>query len=52
MPKLAAILKVYKELSNVSMGALEGIAEDLARSVGLQFDVDGCVAAFGERYSL
>jgi hypothetical protein len=52
MPKLAAVLEVYEKLSDVGVGALEGIAEDLARSVGLQFDVYGGVAALGERDGL
>lgn len=30
------------------MGALQGVAEDASRAVGLKFYVDGGVAAFGE----
>ena len=48
MPKLAAVLEVDEELCDIGVGALEGITEDFARAVGLQLDVDGCVAAFGE----
>lgn len=48
VPELAAVLEVDEELCDIGVGALEGIAEDLARAVGLQLDVDGGVAALGE----
>jgi hypothetical protein len=33
VPELAAVLEVYEELRDVGMGALQGVTEDLARTV-------------------
>jgi hypothetical protein len=47
-PQFAAVLEVDQELRDVGVGALERVAEDLARAVDLQLDVDGGVAALCE----
>lgn len=48
MPQFSSILEVDQKFGDIGMGALQSIAFDLPRAIGLQLDVNWSITTFCE----